>query len=47
MTKLFIGGLIVLLSCALKASASFSQVPLRTGCYDLAEAKKIIKDKHG
>ena len=47
MIKTFIGGLIALCIIAFNASASYSQVPMRTGCHDLAEAKNIIKDKHG
>ena len=47
MTRKIIGGLIALCIIAFNASASYSQVPLRTGCHDLAEGKKIIKDKHG
>ncbi len=47
MTKTFIGGLLALCIIAFNASASYSQVPMRTGCHDLAEAKNIIKDKHG
>ena len=47
MTKLFIGGLIALCIIAFNASASYSQVPMRTGCKDLAEAKVTIQEKHG
>jgi len=47
MTKTFIGGLVALCIIAFNASASYSQVPMRTGCKDLAEAKITIQEKHG
>ena len=47
MTKTFIGGLVALCIIAFNASASYSQVPMRTGCKDLAEAKVTIQEKHG
>ena len=47
MIKAFIGGLIALCIIAFNASASYSQVPMRTGCKDLAEAKVTIQEKHG
>tara|TARA_R100000655_G_scaffold104904_1_gene152579 strand:+ start:2162 stop:2482 length:321 start_codon:yes stop_codon:yes gene_type:complete len=47
MTKLFIGGLIALCITMFNASASYSQVPMRSGCKDLAEAKITIQEKHG
>tara|TARA_R100000234_G_scaffold28301_1_gene16324 strand:+ start:7547 stop:7867 length:321 start_codon:yes stop_codon:yes gene_type:complete len=47
MIKTFIGGLIALYIIAFNASTSYSQVPMRTGCKDLAEAKITIQEKHG
>ena len=47
MIKTFIGGLIALCIITFNASTSYSQVPMRTGCKDLAEAKVTIQEKHG
>ena len=47
MSKIIKGGLIALCLFMFNVSASYSQVPVRSGCKDLAEAKITIQDKHG
>ena len=47
MTKILTGGLIGLCLFMFNVSASYSQVPVRSGCKDLAEARITIQEKHG
>ena len=47
MIKILKGALIGLCLFMFNVSASYSQIPMRTGCKDLAAAKITIQEKHG
>ncbi len=46
MSKILTGGLIGLCLLMFNVSASYSQVPERSGCKSLEDAKKYIQEKH-